>query len=79
MNKVPAMIAPIIGATINTQTCWRACPPMNNAGAILRAGLTEVPVNGIPIMCTNARVKPITIPATAPFSAFLVKFLTSKV
>ena len=59
------MIAPTTGATMNTQTCWRATPPMNNAGAKLRAGLTEVPVNGIPIMCTNARVKPITIPAIA--------------
>ena len=45
---------------------------MNNAGAKLRAGLTEVPVNGIPMMCTNAKVKPITIPATVAFSVFLV-------
>ena len=72
MYKKPAITAPTIGAKINTQTCWRACPPMNNAGAKLRAGLTEVPVNGIPIMCTNAKVKPITIPATAAFSVFLV-------
>ena len=57
---------------MNTQTCSSACPPRNNAGAKLRAGFTEVPVNGIPIMCTKVRVKPITIPATAAFSAFLV-------
>ena len=45
---------------------------MNKAGAKLRAGLTDVPVNGIPIMCTNARVKPITIPATALVFSLLV-------
>ena len=44
----PAIIAPTTGANINTQTCWRACPPINNAGARLLAGLTDVPVNGIP-------------------------------
>ena len=66
------MTAPTIGARINTQTCCNACPPRKRAGAKLRAGFTEVPVNGIPMMCTNASVKPITIPATAPFSAFLV-------
>ena len=70
-NK-PAITAPTIGAKMNTQTCCKACPPKNNAGAKLRAGFTEVPVNGIPMMCTNASVKPITIPATAPFSTFLV-------
>ena len=72
LNNKPAITAPTIGAKMNTQTCCKAWPPRNNAGAKLRAGLTEVPVNGIPKMCTNARVKPITIPATAPFSAFLV-------
>ena len=60
------MIAPTIGATINAYTCWRATLPMNKAGAKLCAGLTEVPVNGIHKMCTNARVKSITIPATIP-------------
>ena len=66
------MTAPTIGAKINTQTWFKAWPPRNNAGAKLRAGFTEVPVNGIPIICTNASVKPITIPATVAFSAFFV-------
>ena len=44
------MIAPIIGDKMNTHTCSRACPPKNNAGAKLRAGLTDVPVNGIPMI-----------------------------
>ena len=48
LNKIPAMTAPTTGARMNTQTCWRACPPRNNAGAKLRAGFTDVPVNGIP-------------------------------
>ncbi len=72
MYKIPAITAPITGAKINTQTCCNACPPRKRAGAKLCAGFTDVPVKGIPKMCTNARVKPITIPATAPFSAFLV-------
>ena len=72
MYSNPAITAPTIGAKINTHTCWRAWPPMNNAGAKLRAGFTEVPVNGIPIICTNANVKPITIPAMVAFSAFFV-------
>ena len=72
MYNKPAITAPTIGARMNTQTCSRACPPMNNAGAKLRAGLTEVPVNGIPIICTNAKVKPITMPAIVAFSVFLV-------
>ena len=63
---------------MNTQTCWSAWPPKNNAGAKLRAGFTEVPVNGIPIICTNAKVKPITIPAIVAFSVFLVTPRTVK-
>ena len=72
MYKNPAITAPTIGAKMNTQTCCNACPPRKRAGSKLRAGLTDVPVNGMPIICTTASVQPITIPATAPFSAFLV-------
>ena len=60
---------PTKGATINTQTWVRAVPPTNIAGAKLLAGLTLVPVKGIPIMCTNAKVNPITIPATEDFDS----------
>lgn len=35
---------PIIGATINNQSCESAVPQTNKAGPILRAGFTEVPV-----------------------------------
>ena len=34
-------------ARINIHNCESASPPANNAGAILRAGLTEVPVIGM--------------------------------
>ena len=59
-----AILEPINGATINTQTCFKATPPKNKAGAKLLAGFTDVPVKGIPIICTKAKVKPITTPAT---------------
>ena len=39
--------APMKGARINIHNCESASPPANNAGAILRAGLTEVPVIGM--------------------------------
>ena len=59
-----ARAEPINGATINTQTWANASPPKNKAGAKLLAGFTDVPVKGMPIIWTKARVKPITIPAT---------------
>ena len=72
LYKYPATNAPTIGPTINTHTCFNATPPIITAGAKLLAGLTEVPVNGIPMIWTNARVKPITIPATTlVFSALI--------
>ena len=49
LNTPAARAAPTNGATINTQTCFRASPPRNNAGAKLLAGLTDVPVRLIPI------------------------------
>ena len=47
---------------MNTHTLDSAVPPVNKAGPILLAGFTLVPVNGKPKICTNANVKPITIP-----------------
>ena len=58
-----ANAAPINGPTINTHNWHKACPPNTKAGPKLRAGLTEVPVSGMPIMCTNVSVKPMTRPA----------------
>lgn len=52
---------------MNNQTWLKASPPIITAGAKLLAGLTDVPVNLIPIKCTNVSVNPITIPATEPF------------
>ena len=63
LNSVAAKAPPTNGDIINTQTCLRASPPRNSAGAKLLAGFTDVPVNGIPIKCTNTKVKPITMPA----------------
>ena len=57
---------------MNSQTCSKASPPCNKAGAKLRAGFTEVPVIPIPNKCTRVSVKPITIPATALFSFLAV-------
>ena len=67
LNTNEAKAEPTNGATINTQTCFKAVPPKNKAGAKLLAGFTEVPVSGIPKICTNVSVKPITIPATEDF------------
>ena len=57
---------------MNTQTCaiGRLFPANSiiSAGPKLLAGFTEVPVNGIPKICTSVRVSPITKPATAAFS-----------
>ena len=44
-----AINAPINGAMINSHTCDRASLPSNIAGPKLLAGLTLVPVKGIPI------------------------------
>lgn len=51
---------------MNSHNCDNASPPWNNAGAMLRAGFTEVPVIGIHTICTNTRDKPITSPAKLP-------------
>ena len=67
LNKTAAKAEPINGATINTHTWESASPPKKIAGAKLLAGLTDVPVRQIPRICTNASVKPITIPATDDF------------
>lgn len=37
-------VAPMKGPTMNTHNWLSALPPSNTAGAMLRAGLTDVPV-----------------------------------
>lgn len=66
--------APTNGATINSQSCASAWPPSNRAGAILRAGLTEVPVIGMQTIWMRTSVRPIAYPANcfAPFSLSVV-------
>ena len=66
-HTIAAIAAPTSGPTINTQTWDKASPPTKIAGAKLLAGLTDVPVRGIPIKCTNVNVRPITIPAIEDF------------
>ena len=50
LKTIPANAAPASGATMNTHTWLRAIPPSKTAGARLLAGLTEVPVSGIPMI-----------------------------
>ena len=42
-------------------------PPTTSAGPRLRAGLTDVPVKGMPIRCTAVKVSPIAKPAVVVF------------
>ena len=48
---------------MNTQSCFNATPWVIKAGPILLAGLTLVPVNGIPNKWTSTSVRPIASPA----------------
>ena len=43
----PAITAPMIGATQNSQSWPMYSPPANSAGPVLRAGLTDVLVIGM--------------------------------
>ena len=56
LNTNAAIPAPKSGATINSHTCESASPPWITAGAKLLAGLTEVPVNEIPIKWTKIKM-----------------------
>src|SRR6516164_5178575 len=66
----PAMTAPIIGATQNSQSWPIYSPPAKSAGPVLRAGLTDVLVTGIDTRWIKVRARPIGMPANpaaAPF------------
>src|SRR5687768_9650637 len=58
-----AITAPITGVTINTHNWLNAHPPTKIAGPMLRAGLTEVLVTGMPTRCTSVSTNPMEIPA----------------
>ena len=68
--------APISGATINSHNCESATPPSNNAGPMLRAGLTDVPVMGMQTMWMSTSDKPMANPAKLP-APFLLSVLPS--
>ena len=46
--RIPPTAPPTIGATQNSQSCASAHPPAKRAGPVLRAGLTEQFVTGMP-------------------------------
>ena len=48
---------------MNSQTWASGSPPANSAGPSERAGLTEVPVSGMPTRCTAVSARPIASPA----------------
>jgi hypothetical protein len=66
-----AITAPIIGATINTQTCASAVPP-TSAGPRLRAGFTDVPVIGVPSHMDHSKRKTVRDSPAKPAGAFLL-------
>ena len=76
MNTADASAAPASGAMMNTHTSDNGVVlPVNariRAGPNDLAGLTDVPVSGMPNMCTSVSVRPITRPATEPYSFLLV-------
>src|SRR3954465_14422793 len=66
----PAIAAPTIGASQNSQSCDTYSAPSNSAGPVLRAGLTDVLVTGIDTRWISVSASPIGIPAkptAAPF------------
>src|SRR5580658_5820800 len=64
----PAMAAPTMGATQKSHNCSNAHPPTNTAGPVLRAGLTERLVTGMPIRWISVSPKPMAMGAK-PFGA----------
>jgi hypothetical protein len=65
-----AIAAPVNGAAMNSQSWLKAHPPTKTAGPILRAGLTDVFVTGIPTRWISTSTIPIGIP-TKPTGALI--------
>ena len=57
--------APSSGATMNSHSCSSAQPPTNSAGPMLRAGLTDRLVIGMPTRWISVSTSPIGMPANA--------------
>ena len=58
------IVAQVTGGILGSALLWLiASTPANNAGPMLRAGLTDVPVTGIHTICTKTKVNPIASPA----------------
>lgn len=57
---------------MNSHTWFRAVPPTMRAGPRLRAGLTDVPVIGMPMRWATVSARPITVPAVAALPILLV-------
>ena len=62
-DTTPAAPAPSRGATQNSPTCDSAQPPTKIAGPVLRAGLTEVLVIGMPIRWISVSARPMAMGA----------------
>lgn len=62
-----------MGATQKSQSWESAAPPTKTAGPKLLAGLTDVPVIGIPTKCISTRDKPIDRPAKPLGDSLLVE------
>ena len=63
--RTEAIAAPASGARMNSHSCSIAQPPTNSAGPMLRAGLTDVLVIGMPTRWISTSTSPIGIPANA--------------
>src|SRR3954451_22228591 len=61
--RTPPTAPPRIGATQNSQSCASAHPPAKRAGPVLRAGLTEQFVTGMPTRLIKVSPSPIAIGA----------------
>ena len=56
-------MAPRMGASQNSHNCPRAQPPTKRAGPVLRAGLTDRLVTGMPIRWISVRPRPMAMGA----------------
>jgi hypothetical protein len=69
--------APTSGAMRNSQSWLSAWPPTSTAGPKLRAGFTDAPSMGIPMMLTRASARPTTMPATGALASLRVAARTT--
>ena len=72
-QQMAATTAPTMGATMKSHSWLSASPPTRTAGPKLLAGLTDVPVMGIPTRWISVSASPIDIPANPPGAALWVE------